>query len=198
MAIGSSKDAAGKLKAARNPFMGKTRAQMKKMYDEKIRNSGKSGKALREIANQMQAALKAAPKVKKTAPTAKSSKPAKSTPTSTSRPNQTVNGASLGSKLTAKEKDSRAKAASPEGMTEKKGASPSRVSGRRFQSSPSGSTTSRPRRTRAQNRRSSSTSQSRSASARQRGLEKNRREAKAAERRRAFSSGTFKSSYDRR
>jgi len=78
MAIGSSKDAAGKLKAARNPFMGKTRAQMKKMYDEKIRNSGKSGKALREIANQMQAALKAAPKVKKTAPTQSKAKPTQS------------------------------------------------------------------------------------------------------------------------
>jgi len=198
MAIGSSKDAAGKLKAARNPFMGKTRAQMKKMYDEKIRNSGKSGKALREIANQMQTALKAAPKVKKAAPTTKASKPAKSTPNTTTRPNQTVNGASLGSKLTAKEKANREKAASPEGMTEKKGASSSRVSGRRFQSSPSRTTASAPRRSRAQNRRSSSTSQSRAARARQRGLEKNRSEAKAAERKRAFSSGTFKSSYDRR
>ena len=76
-------------------------------------------------------------------------------------------------------------------MTEKKGASSSRVSGRRFQSSPSRTTASAPRRSRAQNRRSSSTSQSRAARARQRGLEKNRSEAKAAERKRAFSSGTF-------
>lgn len=190
MAIGSSKDAAGKLKAARNPFTGMTLAQMKAKYSKMTPAQRKAN------VETFRAAAKTARK-----PVAKGgnkSKPAKSTPTSTSRPNQTVNGASLGSKLTAKEEANRARAASPEGMTEKKGASPSRVSGRRFQSSPSGSTTSRPRRTRAQNRRSSSTSQSRAASARQRGLERNRREAKAAERRRAFSSGTFKSSYDRR
>jgi hypothetical protein len=34
MAIGSSKDAAGKVKAARNPFMGKSLAEMKKMYSD--------------------------------------------------------------------------------------------------------------------------------------------------------------------
>lgn len=190
MAIGSSKDAAGKLKAARNPFTGMTLAQMKAKYSKMTPAQRKAN------VETFRAAAKTARK-----PVAKGgnkSKPAKSTPTSTSRPNQTVNGASLGSKLTAKEKANREKAASPEGMTEKKGASPSRVSGRRFQSSPSGSTTSKPRRTRAQNRRSSSTSQSRAERARQRGLEKNRREAKEAERKRAFSSGTFKSSYDRR
>lgn len=59
-------------------------------------------------------------------------------------------------------------------------------------------TTTKPARTRAQNRRSSSTAQSRAASARQRGVSRNRAEMKAAERRRAHKNGTFKSSYNRR
>ena len=47
-----------------NPFLGKTKAEMKKLYDEKIRNAGKSGDELRKIASQMQAALKQAAKAK--------------------------------------------------------------------------------------------------------------------------------------
>jgi len=61
-----------------NPFFGKTKAEMKKIYDEKIRKAGKSGEELRKIASQMQSALKSAPKGKPKAQPA-ASKP-KTTP----------------------------------------------------------------------------------------------------------------------
>lgn len=41
-----------------NPFEGLTKQQMEKKYDQEIRESGKSAKELRKIANQMQAALR--------------------------------------------------------------------------------------------------------------------------------------------
>ena len=60
-----------------NPFLGKTKAQMQKIYDDKIRKAGKSGEELRKIASQMQSALKKAPKNK---PKQSTPKPAASTP----------------------------------------------------------------------------------------------------------------------
>ena len=41
-----------------NPFEGLTKQQMKDKYDQEIRESGKSAKELKKIANQMQSALK--------------------------------------------------------------------------------------------------------------------------------------------
>ena len=121
-------------------------------------------------------------------------------PTSkTTRPNQTVDGASLGSKLSPAEKARRERAASPEAMTPpRKGQSPragSRSSSGNKTSSPK---TSSPTRSRAANRRSSSTSQSRAANARRRGLSNNLREMREAARKRAHKNGVFKSSYNRR
>ena len=83
-----------------NPYLGKTKAEMKKIYDTQIRNAGMSGTKLRKIADQMQAALKQAPKSK-----------AKPAAAKAKRPNQTTNGASLGSKLTKAEREKRAAAA---------------------------------------------------------------------------------------
>ena len=97
-----------------NPFLGKTKAEMKRIYDSKIRNSGKSAAELRKIANQMQAALKQAPKSKAKPTTGRKSSQARVA--DHSRPNQTKNGASLGSKVSAEEKARREKAASPASM----------------------------------------------------------------------------------
>tara|TARA_Y100000361_G_scaffold44639_1_gene38678 strand:- start:36 stop:560 length:525 start_codon:yes stop_codon:yes gene_type:complete len=52
----------------KNPFMGMTVAQMKKYYDSKVRGKGLKAKELKVIANQMQAAKKAAPKAKTNTP----------------------------------------------------------------------------------------------------------------------------------
>ena len=90
-----------------NPYLGKTKAEMKKIYDTQIRNAGMSGTKLRKIADQMQAALKQTPK-SKAKPAAAKAKPAAA---KAKRPNQTTNGASLGSKLTKAEREKRAAAA---------------------------------------------------------------------------------------
>ena len=58
-------------------------------------------------------------------------------------------------------------------------------------------TTTKPARTRAQNRRSSSTAQSRATAARRRGLANNRRQAEQAARERASKNSVFRSSYRR-
>ena len=50
--------------AKKNPFMGMTVAQMKNHYDKKVRGKKLSAAQLKEMANQMQAAKKAAPKTK--------------------------------------------------------------------------------------------------------------------------------------
>ena len=50
--------------AKKNPFMGMTVAQMKKYYDSKVRGKGLKAKDLKVLADQMQAAKKAAPKPK--------------------------------------------------------------------------------------------------------------------------------------
>ena len=61
--------------AKKNPFMGMTVAQMKAYYDKKVRGKGLKAKDLKVLADQMQAAKKAAPK-----PKAAASKPATSKP----------------------------------------------------------------------------------------------------------------------
>ena len=48
--------------AKKNPFMGMTTAQMKAYYDKKVRGKGLKAKDLKVLADQMQAAKKAAPK----------------------------------------------------------------------------------------------------------------------------------------
>ncbi len=58
-------------------------------------------------------------------------------------------------------------------------------------------TTTKPARTRAQNRRSSSTAQSRATAARRRGLANNRRQAEQAARERVSKNSVFRSSYRR-
>ena len=50
--------------AKKNPFMGMTVAQMKSYYDKKVRGKKLSAKELKNMADQMQAAKKAAPKAK--------------------------------------------------------------------------------------------------------------------------------------
>lgn len=50
--------------AKKNPFMGMTVAQMKKYYDTKVRGKALKAKDLKVLADQMQAAKKAAPKPK--------------------------------------------------------------------------------------------------------------------------------------
>ena len=50
--------------AKKNPFMGMTTAQMKAYYDKKVRGKGLKAKDLKVLADQMQAAKKAAPKPK--------------------------------------------------------------------------------------------------------------------------------------
>lgn len=50
--------------AKKNPFMGMTVAQMKAYYDKKVRGKKLSAAELKSMANQMQAAKKAAPKAK--------------------------------------------------------------------------------------------------------------------------------------
>ena len=54
--------------AKKNPFMGMTVAQMKEHYDKKVRGKGLKAKDLKVLADQMQAAKKAAPKPKAAAP----------------------------------------------------------------------------------------------------------------------------------
>jgi|TARA_R100000479_G_C6293386_1_gene167455 hypothetical protein len=55
--------------AKKNPFMGMTVAQMKAYYDKKVRGKKLSAAELKSMANQMQAAKKAAPKAKPAAKT---------------------------------------------------------------------------------------------------------------------------------
>ena len=50
--------------AKKNPFMGMTVKQMKDHYDKKVRGKGLKAKDLKVLADQMQAAKKAAPKAK--------------------------------------------------------------------------------------------------------------------------------------
>ena len=50
--------------AKKNPFMGMTVAQMKSYYDKKVRGKKLSASELKRMADQMQAAKKAAPKAK--------------------------------------------------------------------------------------------------------------------------------------
>ena len=50
--------------AKKNPFMGMTVKQMKTYYDNKVRGKKLSAKQLKAMADQMQAAKKAAPKAK--------------------------------------------------------------------------------------------------------------------------------------
>ncbi len=54
--------------AKKNPFMGMTVKQMKTYYDNKVRGKKLSAKELKAMADQMQAAKKAAPKAKPAAP----------------------------------------------------------------------------------------------------------------------------------
>ena len=61
--------------AKKNPFMGMTVAQMKAYYDKKVRGKKLSASELKRMADQMQAAKKAAPKAKPAA-----SKPRQTTP----------------------------------------------------------------------------------------------------------------------
>ena len=61
--------------AKKNPFMGMTVAQMKSYYDKKVRGKKLSASELKRMADQMQAAKKAAPKAKPAA-----SKPRQTTP----------------------------------------------------------------------------------------------------------------------
>lgn len=61
--------------AKKNPFMGMTVKQMKTYYDNKVRGKKLSAKELKAMADQMQAAKKAAPKAKPAA-----SKPRQTTP----------------------------------------------------------------------------------------------------------------------
>lgn len=50
--------------AKKNPFMGMTVKQMKEHYDKKVRGKNLSASELKRMADQMQAAKKAAPKAK--------------------------------------------------------------------------------------------------------------------------------------
>ena len=68
--------------AKKNPFMGMTVAQMKAYYDKKVRGKKLSAAELKNMANQMQAAKKAAPKAK---PAASKPKPAASKPRQTTK-----------------------------------------------------------------------------------------------------------------
>ena len=74
--------------AKKNPFMGMTVAQMKKHYDSKVRGKGLKAKDLKVLADQMQAAKKAAPKPK----AAKSTTSTKSSTTTKSSTGSGVHG----------------------------------------------------------------------------------------------------------
>ena len=74
--------------AKKNPFMGMTVAQMKKYYDSKVRGKGLKAKDLKVLADQMQAAKKAAPKPK----AAKSTTSTKSSTTTKSSTGSGVHG----------------------------------------------------------------------------------------------------------
>ena len=71
--------------AKKNPFMGMTVAQMKKYYDNKVRGKKLKAKDLKVLADQMQAAKKAAPKSK--AATKSSTTTTKSSTTTTAKSN---------------------------------------------------------------------------------------------------------------
>ena len=70
----------GNKKAASNPYMGLSVADMKRKYDTEIRGKKFSAKELSVIANQMQAAKKAGLKSKPKASKPAASKPKASTP----------------------------------------------------------------------------------------------------------------------
>ena len=76
--------------AKKNPFMGMTVAQMKKYYDKKVRGKGLKAKDLKVLADQMQAAKKAAPKPK--AATSKTSTKSSTTTTTKSSTGSGVHG----------------------------------------------------------------------------------------------------------
>ena len=67
-------NAASRVASTRNPFMGKSVAEMKKIYDEKYRGKGLSAAKLSKVADQMQAAKKSLPTAK-TKPAAKKAAP---------------------------------------------------------------------------------------------------------------------------
>ena len=69
-----------RVKAASNPYMGMSVADMKKKYDTQIRGKKLSAKDLSVIANQMQAAKKASLKSKPASTKPASTKPKASTP----------------------------------------------------------------------------------------------------------------------
>ena len=69
-----------RVKAASNPYMGMSVADMKKKYDTQIRGKKLSAKDLSVIANQMQAAKKASLKSKPASTKPKASTPKASTP----------------------------------------------------------------------------------------------------------------------
>ena len=62
--------------AQKNPFMGMTVAEMKNYYDKKVRGKKLTLEQKKNLANQMQAAKKAAPKAKPAASKPAASKPA--------------------------------------------------------------------------------------------------------------------------
>ena len=57
-------NASSRVASTRNPFMGKSVAEMKKIYDEKYRGKGLSAAKLSKVADQMQAAKKSLPTAK--------------------------------------------------------------------------------------------------------------------------------------
>ncbi len=57
-------DSASRIASTRNPFMGKTVAEMKKIYDDKYRGKNLSAAQLSKVADQMQAAKKSLPTAK--------------------------------------------------------------------------------------------------------------------------------------
>ena len=57
-------DSASRIASTRNPFMGKTVAEMKKIYDDKYRGKDLSAAQLSKVADQMQAAKKSLPTAK--------------------------------------------------------------------------------------------------------------------------------------
>ncbi len=57
-------NAASRVASTRNPFMGKSVAEMKKIYDDNYRGKGLSAAKLSKVADQMQAAKKALPTAK--------------------------------------------------------------------------------------------------------------------------------------
>ena len=57
-------NSASRIASTRNPFMGKTVAEMKKIYDDKYRGKDLSAAQLSKVADQMQAAKKSLPTAK--------------------------------------------------------------------------------------------------------------------------------------